>query len=73
MYSEKYYLFPGIVLEQGSPNYARGPHPARDVILSGPRYDFIRPANELCRNAPIELIFQRVLVKKKIKIVFKIH
>jgi hypothetical protein len=41
----------GISLEQGSPNY--GPR-----ATSGPRCDFIRPAKELCRNAPVELIFQ---------------
>jgi hypothetical protein len=34
-----------IDLMQWSPNY-------------GPSCDFIRPANELCRNAPTELIFQ---------------
>jgi hypothetical protein len=38
-------------LEQGSPNY--GPR-----AKSGRRCDLIRPAKELCRNAPTELIFQ---------------
>jgi hypothetical protein len=41
----------------GSPNYGLW-------ATSCPRGDFIRPAKELCRNAPLELIFQWVLAKK---------
>jgi hypothetical protein len=38
-------------VHQESPNYS-------PLATSGPGCDFIRPAKELCRNAPIELIFQ---------------